>query len=105
MFAKDAIQMQASQIEENLINKQEDEADRKKLKKEQPNMAIDVTMNDLVVSFVAKVQVSRSEEVLIDENRELALFTWKGIKFTSDFKPKEKKHKVNFRVNHFQIDN
>ena len=68
-------------------------------------MAIDITMNDLMVSFVAKVQVSRSEEVLIDENRELMLLTWKGIKFTSDFKPKEKKHKVNFRVNHFQIDN
>ena len=50
---------------------------------------IDVTMNDLIVSFVAKVQVNKSEEVLIDENREIALFTWKGIKFTSDFKPKD----------------
>ena len=97
--------MQSSEIEAQMLMKQEDEADRKMLKKEQPNMAIDVTINDLIVSFVAKVQVSRSEEVLIDENRELALFTWKGIKFTSDQKPKEKKHKVNFRVNHFQIDN
>lgn len=84
-----------------MLIKQEDEADRKKLKNEAPNMTIDVTMNELIVSFVAKVQVSRSEEVLIDENRELALFVWNGIKFTSDFKPKEKKHKISFRVNHF----
>ena len=58
-------------------------------------------MNDLTVSFVTKVQVSKSEEVLIDENRELALFTWKGIRFTSEFKPKEKKYKVDLQISHF----
>ena len=94
-----------SGFDHELIQKQEDEAERKKLKKQEPNQVIDVTLSDLSVSFVAKVQSVRREEVLIDERRELALFTLKDIKFESDYKAKEKRRKVNFKVGHFQIDN
>ena len=94
-----------SGFDHELIQKQEDEAERKKLKKQEPNQVIDVTLSDLTVSFVAKVQSARREEVLIDERRELALFSLKDIKFESDYKAKEKRRKVNFKVGHFQIDN
>ena len=94
-----------SGLHHELIQKQEDEAERKKLKKQEPNQVIDVTLSDLTVSFVAKVQSARREEVLIDERRELALFSLKDIKFESDYKAKEKRRKVNFKVGHFQIDN
>ena len=41
--------------------KQEDEDARKKLKKEVPNTLINVKLDELLVSFVAKVQKSRTE--------------------------------------------
>ena len=94
-----------SGFDHQLMQKQEDEAERKKLKKQEPNQVIYVTLSDLTVSFVAKVQSARSEEVLIDERRELALFSMKDIKFESDYKSKEKRRKVNFKIGHFQIDN
>ena len=44
-----------SNIDNELLKKQEDEADRKELKKQEQNKAYQVTLNKLLISFVAKV--------------------------------------------------
>ena len=54
-------------------------------------MACEVTISEILISFVAKVQVSRSEQILIEENREIALFTWQKVRFGYDFRAMDKK--------------
>ena len=71
---KDSLKL--SEFEQALLQKQEDENERKKLKKQEPNTTLDITVAEIMVSFVAKVQVSRDENILKEMNRELALLTW-----------------------------
>ena len=79
-----------------LAQRHEDELKKKALKKQDPKSVIVMTLDQLSVSFVAKIQVSRTEEVLIEENCEMTLHTWKNIKFNSDFDPQIQRHNVQF---------
>jgi len=50
---KDSLKL--SGFEQALLQKQEDENERKKLKKQEPNTTLDITVAEIMVSFVAKV--------------------------------------------------
>ena len=90
------------QAQEKLLRQRhQDELAKKALKKQDPKSVINLNLDQLMASFVAKIQVTRTEEVLIEENCEMALYTWKNIKFISDFDPQVQRHDVKFTIGHF----
>ncbi len=52
-FGKESIKL--SGIGQTLLHKKEDEDVRRKLKKKEPDTALDISIGELMISFVAKV--------------------------------------------------